>query len=33
MAINARLVRFSTGNMGDVKSVGEGVHEARIFEG
>jgi putative addiction module killer protein len=31
--INARLRRVSTGNLGDVVSVGEGVSEMRIFYG
>ncbi len=31
--INARLRRVSLGHLGDVKSVGEGVQEMRIFHG
>jgi putative addiction module killer protein len=31
--IAARIVRIESGNMGDVKSVGEGVSEARIAFG
>ena len=32
-AIQTRIYRFSLGNLGDVKPVGEGVSEARIFVG
>jgi putative addiction module killer protein len=31
--IASRITRFKTGNLGDVKVVGEGVFEARIFLG
>ena len=31
--IQARVLRFETGNLGDHKSVGEGVWEARIMFG
>ena len=31
--IAARIVRIESGNMGDVKSVGDGVSEARIAFG
>jgi putative addiction module killer protein len=31
--IQARILRFETGNLGDHKSVGEGVWEARIMFG
>lgn len=31
--IQARILRFETGNLGDHKSVGEGVWEARIVFG
>lgn len=31
--IDARLFRFSAGNLGDHKSVGHGVHEARVMHG
>ncbi len=31
--IQARIARFESGNLGDVKAVGEGVFEARIFFG
>lgn len=31
--INARLARLRTGNLGDYKSVGEGVYELRIDTG
>ena len=31
--IQARVMRFETGNLGDHKSVGEGVLEARIMFG
>ena len=31
--IQARIYRFETGNLGDHKSVGEGVHEARMSFG
>jgi putative addiction module killer protein len=33
LAIAGRLDRASTGNLGDVAPVGEGVSEMRIFEG
>ena len=32
-AIARRLRRFEYGNLGDVKAVGDGVFEARIFYG
>lgn len=32
-SIQARIRRFMTGNLGDVKPVGNGVSEARIFVG
>ncbi len=28
--IQARILRFETGNLGDYKAVGEGVHESRL---
>jgi putative addiction module killer protein len=31
--IQARVLRFETGNLGDHKSVGEGVWEARVMLG
>ena len=31
--IQARLLRFETGNLGDHKSIGEGVWEARVMFG
>ena len=31
--INARITRMQTGNLGDVKTLGDGLHEARIFYG
>ena len=31
--INARITRMQTGNLGDVKALGDGLHEARIFYG
>jgi putative addiction module killer protein len=31
--IQARVLRFESGNLGDHKSVGEGVWEARIMSG
>lgn len=31
--IQARVLRFETGNLGDHKSVGEGVWEARVMFG
>jgi putative addiction module killer protein len=31
--IQARVARFEYGNLGDCKSVGNGVHEARIHAG
>ena len=31
--ITARIQRFEDGNMGDIKSVGEGIYEARIDYG
>ncbi len=31
--IQARVVRFETGNLGDHKSVGSGVQEARVMFG
>lgn len=31
--VQARVLRFGTGNLGDHKSVGEGVHEARLTFG
>jgi putative addiction module killer protein len=31
--IQARVLRFSTGNLGDLKSVGGGVWEARVMFG
>ena len=31
--INARITRMQTGNLGDVKTLGEGLQEARIFHG
>ena len=31
--ILARITRMTAGNLGDVKSLGEGLHEARIFYG
>ena len=31
--IQARVLRFETGNLGDHKSVGAGVHEARVMAG
>jgi putative addiction module killer protein len=31
--IQARIFRFESGNLGDAKSVGDGVHEARFFFG
>lgn len=33
LRIAARIRRVSLGNLGDVKSVGEGVHELRITYG
>lgn len=33
VAINARIRRFMCGNLGDVKPIGNGVSEARIFVG
>lgn len=33
MAISIRLARAANGNLGDVKSVGDGVSEMRIFIG
>ena len=31
--IQARVFRFSTGNLGDHKAVGNGLHEARVMFG
>ena len=31
--IQARIFRFENGNLGDSKSVGDGVYEARFFFG
>jgi putative addiction module killer protein len=31
--VQARVVRFETGNLGDHKGVGEGVQEARVMFG
>lgn len=31
--IESRLIRFAEGNFGDVKSVGDGIWEARIHSG
>lgn len=31
--INAHITRMQTGNLGDVKALGDGLHEARIFYG
>ena len=31
--VQARVLRFETGNLGDHKSVGGGVHEARLMFG
>ena len=31
--VQARIFRFESGNIGDTKSVGEGVYEARFFFG
>ena len=28
--IQARILRFETGNLGDMRSLGDGVHEARF---
>ena len=32
-AISIRLVRAASGNLGDIKSLGEGVSEMRVFVG
>ncbi len=31
--INARITRMQTGNLGDVKALGDGLQEARIYYG
>ncbi len=32
-SVNARITRMQTGHLGDVKALGDGLQEARIFYG